>query len=137
MVVEDCLTTLKIHELKGHGVFKPNQVITAELTWGSQFTIQCQVSTSDMEKPFIRLTYSSKTENEEGQSVDYCVALATTRPMFGGLRWWFICPLIVNKQPCNRRVGNLYLPSGSTYFGCRRCHELTYASCQKGHRATG
>jgi hypothetical protein len=28
-------------------------------------------------------------------------------------------------------VGKLYLPPGARYFGCRRCHELTYRSCQE------
>jgi hypothetical protein len=32
------------------------------------------------------------------------------------------------------RVGKLYLPLGSRYFGCRHCHELTYASCQESHK---
>ena len=28
-------------------------------------------------------------------------------------------------------MGKLYLPPGARYFGCRRCHELTYRSCQE------
>jgi hypothetical protein len=59
------------------------------------------------------------------------VRIATTRPRFGGLRWWFICPLIVNGRRCNRRVGKLYLPPAARYFGCRHCHDLTYTSCQE------
>src|SRR5262249_13469992 len=62
---------------------------------------------------------------------DYRVGLTTTRPRFGGLRWWFICPLVVNGYPCGRRVGKLYLPPGGRYSGCRHCCDLTYASCQQ------
>jgi hypothetical protein len=52
----------------------------------------------------------------------------------GGRRWWFTCPLIVNGRSCGRRVGKRYLPPGARYFGRRRCHDLTYTSCQESHR---
>jgi len=51
---------------------------------------------------------------------------------FGGVRYWFICPLVINGRPCGRRVGKLYLPPGGKYFGCRHCYNLTYR-CQKEH----
>src|SRR5436309_2544304 len=28
----------------------------------------------------------------------------------------------------------LYLPPQGRYFGCRRCHDLTYTSCQESHK---
>jgi hypothetical protein len=34
-------------------------------------------------------------------------------------------------------VRKLFLPPGGRYFGCRRCHRLTYASCQECHRYDG
>jgi len=52
----------------------------------------------------------------------------TTRPYFGGIRWWFICPLIVEGRACQERVRRLHLPPGGRYFGCRRCYNLTYES---------
>jgi hypothetical protein len=60
--------------------------------------------------------------------------MVSTRPYFGGRRWWFVCPLIVRGIACNRRAGKLYLPPGAKYFGCRKCHDLTYESCQDSHR---
>jgi hypothetical protein len=66
--------------------------------------------------------------------LDYRVRLVTTRPRFGGLRWWFVCLLIVNGRPCSRRVGKLYLPPHGRYFGCRHCHDLTYATCQASRK---
>jgi hypothetical protein len=33
----------------------------------------------------------------------------TTRPHLGGLRWWFVCPLIVGGCACGRRCAKLYL----------------------------
>jgi hypothetical protein len=55
----------------------------------------------------------------------YDVELQTTRQHFGGLRWWFTCPM------CGRRVGKLYL--GGRFFGWRSCYGLTYRSCQEAH----
>jgi hypothetical protein len=50
--------------------------------------------------------------------------------MIGGLRWWFICPLVVSESVCSLGVGKVYLPPGNCYFGSRHCHELTYTSAQ-------
>ena len=60
--------------------------------------------------------------------------LQTTPAQFGGQRWWFTCPLIVDGMACNRRAGKLFLPPGAKYFGCRTCHGLTYRSCQEAHQ---
>ena len=62
------------------------------------------------------------------------IQLQTTPMHFGGVRWWFTCPLIVDGNPCNRRVAKLYLSRDSMYYGCRRCHNLTYRSCQEAHQ---
>jgi hypothetical protein len=43
-------------------------------------------------------------------------------------------PLVVGGRPCGRRVGKLHLPPHGRYFGCRHCHDLTYASCQESHK---
>jgi hypothetical protein len=42
----------------------------------------------------------------EPLEIDDKIFLATSRPPFGGLRWWFVCPHL------NRRVRKLYLPLG-------------------------
>jgi hypothetical protein len=78
--------------------------------------------------PWVRLFY---TFTESKDEIDYRIRLVTTLPRFGGLRWWFICPLVVNDRPCGRRVGKLYLTPDGRYFGCRHCHSLTYTTCQK------
>jgi hypothetical protein len=70
----------------------------------------------------------------EARSADYPVRLATTRPNYGGVRWWFVCPLVVRGVPCGQRAGKLHLPPGSLYFGCRACHGLTYASSQDSRK---
>ena len=63
------------------------------------------------------------------------IELQCTPTDFGGERLWLTCPLIVGGAACNRRASKLYLPPGARYFGCRRCHELSYRSSQQAHQA--
>jgi len=63
------------------------------------------------------------------------VLLEATPTNFDGQRWWFTCPMVVEGIPCEGRVGKIYLPPGAKYFGCRKCHNLTYRSCQESHRS--
>jgi hypothetical protein len=63
--------------------------------------------------------------------------MTRARAQFGRLRWWFVCPLLVRGEACNRRVAKLYLPPSSRYFGCRHCYRLTYTSCQESHKYDG
>jgi len=79
----------------------------------------------------VRLSYANPEAKGEQKELKYDVRLTTTRPRFGGLRWWFLCPLLSDGRPCGRRVGKLYLPPRGRYFGCRQCHNLTYKSCQE------
>jgi len=103
------------------------------LTWasggGSKSSIGYFVSGSD-DLPTVTLHYHWRDTEE----VRIPIALEATPTQFGGRRWWFICPLIVGDIACNRRVGKLYCPPGAKYFGCRKCHELTYRSCQEAHQ---
>jgi hypothetical protein len=102
---------------------------------GDDFTVGYEVDTLDPARPSVRLWYSwvwATTRQQE--SADYRVRLTATRPHLGGLRWWFLCPLVVDGRPCGRRVGTLHLPPHARYFGCRHCHELTYTSCRESHR---
>ena len=108
-------------------------------TWkyadGRENSISYGVDTNDKSYPFVRLWYSwTNPHTDEKEPIDYQVELTTTCPRFGGLRWWFLCPLVVGGRPCKRRVGKLYLPPGSRYFGCRHCHDLSYTSRQESRR---
>jgi hypothetical protein len=93
-------------------------------------TIGYEVNTL-ADPPWLRLHY---TFTERQEHVDYQFELSATRPRFGGLRWWFVCPLVINGRSCSRRVGKLYLPPGGRYYGCRHCYGLTYTSCQESHK---
>ena len=41
-----------------------------------------------------------------------------TRPPYGGFRWWFTCPLVVNGRECGRRVARLHLGGKYSVVGC-------------------
>ena len=103
------------------------------LTWswadGNQSSIEYTVHWADG-----RLVLTLHYFLVDGQEVRLPIQLQTTAMQFGGSRYWFTCPLSLDGVDCNRRVGKLYLPPGATYFGCRKCHELTYQSCQLAHQ---
>jgi hypothetical protein len=84
--------------------------------------------------PVVRLIYTTTRPGGEKIDSNYQVLAVPTVPHFGGRRWWWVCPLSKNGQPCGRCVGKLYLPSGGPAFGCRQCYELTYESCQESHK---
>jgi hypothetical protein len=61
----------------------------------------------------------------EPHEIDELIYVVASRPPFGGLRWWFVCPR------SRRRVRMLHLPLGAHRFACRRAYRLAYAS-QRG-----
>ena len=76
--------------------------------------------------------YRIKSGSGEWQKFEYPIELQSTSLPWGGLRWWFTCPLILGDDACGRRVAKLYLPPGQRFFGCRHCYNLTYSSQQEG-----
>ena len=74
---------------------------------------------TEPDDPWLRLRYSVN-----GERVDCIVRLVSTRPNYGGRRWWLLCPLV------GRRAAKLYLPPGGKLFGSREAYGLTYAFCQ-------
>ena len=110
-----------------------DRVLVWKLEWSGKEVgaIPYTVDTRDRANPWIRLHYTVVAID---RSVDYRVGLTTTPLPGGGERWWFVCPLTVNGQPCGRRCGKLYLAPGKEHFGCRQCHDLTYTSAQEAHQ---
>jgi len=84
-------------------------------------------------EPFLFwLSYNFRKEGDDWHPLKYAVEMESTRCHFGGVRHWFICPLVLNGRPCRRRCRALYL-GASEYFGCRECQRLTYQS-RRNHR---
>ena len=42
-------------------------------------------------------------------------------------------PLIGDAGPSRNKIGKVYLPRETDYFGGRHCHSLTYRSCREHH----
>ena len=138
VTVEECLV-LDVAELAQGGIIgrHGNSASTLEWEWPSTgervVSVGCAVEPAVDGRAIFRLRYSVGRGGSR-QDVDLPVLLQTTRPQFGGVCWWFTCPLESDDQPCNRRIRKLYLPPGSDYFGYRICHALTYQSSQECHR---
>jgi hypothetical protein len=131
-VVEDCLS-IDASRWTREGILRAGAHRAGLWRWvyhgGRECSIGYEVLARDMDWPRVRLHYAQTVEGRQ-EPVDYHVCVDTTVPTFGGLRWWFLCPLIVDGLLCERRVGKLYLPPCGRYFGCRSCYRLTYTSCQ-------
>jgi hypothetical protein len=135
-VVEDCLRLDAVF-LRREGLLKPGVRHCGQWQWHMDPGPKEPIAVVGYEAntlgdpAWLRLSY---TLAATGEQVDYRVLLATTRPHYGGLCWWLVCPLVASGVACGRQVGKLYLPRGASHFGCRRCHDLTYTSCQESHR---
>ncbi len=71
----------------------------------------------------------------EKKDYNYIIPIVSTPCNYGGERWWFICPLVVDGRACHRRCRIVYMPPGAKHFGCRECHRLTYESRQRHREA--
>jgi hypothetical protein len=134
-VVEDCLQ-LDAARWTREGILRAGVRQAGIWHWifasGRECSLSYELNSVNAGDAWVRLDYSCSVP-PPGQALaeSYTVGLTTTRPPFGGLRWWFRCPLDADGGPCGRRVRTLYLPAGATLFGCRHCHELTYTSSQR------
>ncbi|MBN1181820.1 MAG: hypothetical protein JXB49_05995 [Bacteroidales bacterium] len=83
----------------------------------------------DASRTRLNAIIAQRLDNMEYYSILYGDVLKnlkfiTSRPHYGGVRYWFVCP------ECKRRAGTLYRPPGASCFKCRHCHNLTYSSSQ-------
>lgn len=127
--VENC-HALDTANLKRLGLLVPGTTDRrGTLRWthgGKQTSVVSYTITVGQTTGGLGLAYQMKSA--EGD-VAYAIRLVTTPCHLGGVRWWFVCPLVRSGVACGRRVRKLYL--GGRYFGCRHCHGLTYTSTQQ------
>lgn len=124
----DNLLSIDVYWLNKHGYFV--RFKSGSIQWSNGFSDEKSsigVVSNIGDDAYIKLKYT-QTDNYSGdkKSFDYKVRLVSTSCNYGGNRWWFICPLIVDGLACRRRVGKLY--KDGDYFGCRHCYDLTYNS---------
>lgn len=131
----DNLLKVQIPFLSKHNYFQGFQSGTLSWThgWsGTESSVGIAVSTYD-ENKHVRFNYTITDDNGDKRNFDYVVQLVTTPCQFGGIRYWFVCPLSVNDKYCGKRVGVLY--KAGDYFGCRHCYNLTYHSNNENRRS--
>jgi hypothetical protein len=77
----------------------------------------------DGDEGWLRLVYQARAE-----VIQRVIQLRTTVPTYGGLRWWFVCPVTGEWK------AKLYLPPGGAQFVSREGGDLTYLSCRESGR---
>lgn len=126
LTVEECPIQLSAVAFNRSGVFR--------LPAGASFTVSCLSNGSSLGSLRVEMRadwggpYLFVGADWRGPRLfmgdGQMIRLTTTRPHWGGERFWFRCE-------CGRRAGHLYLPIGETVFRCRPCYELTYQSAQE------
>ena len=132
ITVEDCLT-FDLGTLSRDKVLAPGYC--GIITWRDSATgektgsIGARVEAGIIDGLVLRLEYRTTIDGRK-EDVEDAIPLESTRPYFGGVRWWFRC-MGVGRGTCWRRVAKLHLPPGGIYFRCRHCYDLTYESCRR------
>src|SRR5258705_5704745 len=130
--VESCLK-LDAGGFSKDAEIKPGVYSVGELTWRRAderfLSVPFWLEPKTVDRALLHITSRLETDGTETSLIEPII-LTGTIPHFGGVRWWFICPLIVDGTTCNRRVKKLFLPPGAKYFGCRTCYSLIYESAQ-------
>ena len=131
-VVENCLT-LDVNQLVKNGSIRHGCETGGVIGWENilrsssiGFESQCY-----MENGYIRLQYMTSHLGKDDQVINYTIELMTTKPNYGGVRWWFVCP----NEECSKMVVKLYQAPGTDHFVCRTCQNLTYESCRESHQS--
>ena len=128
--VEDC-RSVSISFLKKHGYLSEPCSMSGSIVWKNYYgeeTSSISIAVSTMyDDNYVRFQYTTTNRNTgEKTEYDYKVQLTTTPCNFGGVRYWFICPLSKKGVYCGCRVAKLYKAPGANYFGCRHCYNLSY-----------
>jgi len=130
LTVEDCLVlssaTLMRDKLLGGNTSYRTTLHLRPPHGGSTVAVEYESSTGDREG-FVALHLPA-------WHLRLVIDVTPTTLAWGATRWWFRCPIVRNGRPCGRRCGKLYMPLRAGEFGCRTCHDLTYASCQESHK---
>jgi len=108
---------------------------TGTLTWETTtgetlFHADYCINWTGTGEPTVHLDYVGDKEGAVAV-ISEQFALSATKPTFGGQRWWLLCP------KCGGRVRKVYLPKMGDSFSCRRCHGLSYRSCQQSGTLAG
>lgn len=132
ITLDDC-RILDINRMQKLGAIKPDIIKTGRWLWVNSETDEetssigyiCRTLYTDNEH--INLNY---TMTNSGEKIDYDVRLVKTYPNYGGVRYWFICPVT------GKRVAKLYRTPYDNRFISRHVYKLLYASQSESIYAT-
>jgi hypothetical protein len=124
----DDLKKISTSFLKKHDYFCGMR--SGTMTWthgrsGDKSSVGIEVRTISGDQ-YLRIHYTQTEQSGEKKDFDYKIPLTSTACNYGGMRWWFICPMNRDGKYCGRRVGTIY--KNGDLFACRHCYDLTYAS---------
>lgn len=126
LTVEDCLS-LDLNKLLRDRCLVPGRWKAGSLHWtvvGTGREVASVGYAADLADPaaaWMRLRFG-RGEGKARREHECTVRLTTTRPCFGGRRWWFVCPV------SGRRCGKLHIPPGAGVFAARQVWGLAYTS---------
>lgn len=86
--------------------------------------------TMHMEPARLVLSYRYCIDGGDWEDIREPVPIVRIPCRFGGSRFYFLCPGVVNGVACKQRVAKLY--GADRYFLCRPCYRLAYASQSEG-----
>src|SRR4051794_16109910 len=97
-VVEDCRNIDATRWMR-EGILKAGVHHYGSWLWSldgkTQFSVRYEVTTENVAHARLRLSYSWTWGGKgELHTADYQIRLTTTLPRYGGVRWWFVCPLV-------------------------------------------
>lgn len=117
--------TLNINRMVETGAIKQGTSQSGTWAWTNSETGEQKASIGyhshawDLNGAYLRVHY---TLTDSGKAMDYNIPLIATKAHFGGVRFWFKCPVT------GRKATKLFLPYGATFFACRQAYRLKYAS---------
>ncbi len=129
--VEDGLT-IDLAQMLRRGWIKDGAAGTGSLSWSSNgehvAKIGHRYDLADPDNANLILTFTRTPRGGLPQNVEQQIHLTSTRPTYGGRRWWMHCPRT------GRRVAKLHLPPGGDRFASRLAWRLPYRSQRSAHR---
>jgi hypothetical protein len=124
--VEAC-RSIDVNRLEREGCLRAGWIGGWQWTLGGERVASI---TLRAEHGLLHLTYRMCIGGADWEDVAETVRIVRATCRFGGTRPYFICPGVVNRVACGRRVAKLY--SGGRLFACRHCCGLGYAAQRGG-----
>jgi len=130
----DMVPKISLPDLKRKDYFSSKIAHYGEKYWAFQDRrLRIAIATMDLDSqsPHMRLWHTLIDQKGTGEfHSNYKFPLVKKLCHFGGFRWFFRCP------GCANLARVLYLPFPDAWeFGCRKCCNLSYRSCNESHRS--